>query len=263
MAVIGLGVLRAIGEDGAVEDYLIKLETAAQRFAELLAEGDLEAPVPSCPDWNLADLAEHLGGIHQWANHAVLAGNPDGEATPTPTDRAGLIEWYQVSAATLLTTLRTTDPAAPAWGFGPKPRTAAFWHRRQAHETAMHLWDAGASQALPIQIDPALAADGIDETVGVFFPRQVRLGRMPALERSLAVTVDVVDTADEGGRWVFAGDGTGAPSAPDAAAEATISGPAQTVWLLLWGRTGLNDPLLTISGDVTAAHAVLGRPLTP
>lgn len=240
-------------------DFLSRLDSAAEQFADLAATGDLTAPVPSCPSWTFTDLVAHVGEIHQWARHAVVAGNPDAKPIPAPSAGPALAEWYREAAGLLSSTLRQTDPQAPAWSFGPKPRTASFWFRRQAHETTMHLWDAGVSQGLDRPIDPALAWDGVDEVATVFFPRQVRLGRTGPLEHSLAL----VGTGPEPlGRLVLAGDGSG-PVAPDSPAEATITGPADVLLLLLWGRTGLDDPRLTVTGDEAAAHVVLNHALTP
>jgi uncharacterized protein (TIGR03083 family) len=242
------------------QDHLDWLELRAAGFAQVLAEGDLEAPVPTCPGWRLADLGEHLGGVHQWANHAVVAGTPDVVATPAPKHRDGLVDWYREAANTLLTTLRQTDPEAPAWGFGPKPRTARFWHRRQAHETTIHHWDAGACQGAPDQIDAVLARDGIDELLALFFPRQVRLGRTRPLERALAVESD---PPGKGRRWVLAGNGVGPASAADAQADATVSGPDEALLLMLWRRIGPDDPRLTIAGDPAVVRAVLNAGITP
>jgi uncharacterized protein (TIGR03083 family) len=250
----------------SAQDYLTQLEQRADGFAQLLAEGDLEALVPPCPGWRLADLAAHLGEIHQWANHAVVAGTPDAVPTPAPQDRAGLVNWYRDAANTLLTTLRDVDPSAPVWTFGPKPRMASFWQRRQAHETTIHHWDAAASQGTALAIDDAVAEDGIDELLTVFFPRQVRLGRTPPLERALALVLDGPDGAQKPAterRRVLAGDGVGPASAPDAEADASVAGPAEALLLLLWGRIDLDDPRLTIDGDPATARAVLSAGLTP
>ena len=42
----------------------------------------------------------------------------------------------------LVATLDAVDPELPAWNFAPQAKKAAFWHRRMAHETAIHRWDA-------------------------------------------------------------------------------------------------------------------------
>jgi uncharacterized protein (TIGR03083 family) len=244
----------------SAQDLLDRLEAATVQFAELVASGDLEARVPPCPDWTFADLVGHLGRIHQWATHAVVVGTPDAEPTAPPTDRTALLEWYRDAAGTLVSTLRATDPRAPAWAFGAEPHTASFWFRRQAHEATVHLWDAGVSQRTSKPIDQIVALDGLDELTGMFFPRQVRLGRTPPLERSLALQAG--DTA-EADRWVLAADGTGPACASDAPAEASVTGPAEALLLLAWGRTGLDDPRLAVSGDEAAARAVLSAGIVP
>jgi len=245
----------------ALPDFLNRLDSSTNRFAELVAAGDLDARVPPCPDWSFADLVAHLGEVHQWATHAIVAGNPNADPVPAPSGRDALAEWYRDAVDSLLNTLKATDPLAPAWGFGPKPRTASFWFRRQAHETTIHLWDAETSQGTATSIDEALALDGIDELTSVFFPRQVRLGRIDALEHRLAL--QTTSPTSGSNRWVLAGDGTGPASAPDAPAEATITGPAESLLLLLWGRAGLDDARIAVSGDEAAARAVLATAITP
>src|SRR5215472_429357 len=37
------------------------------------AERGLDAPVPSCPGWDVADVVAHVGSIHRWARLAVRA----------------------------------------------------------------------------------------------------------------------------------------------------------------------------------------------
>lgn len=246
-----------------MQDYLARQASAAKQFAELLTYGDLDAPVSSCPGWTLTDLADHLGGIHQWATYAVRYGNPDAEPTPAPRQRAALVDWYQDAAATLLSTLTGADPSAPAWTFGPRPRTVGFWYRRQAHESTLHLWDAALSQQACAPIDGPMARDGIDELVTMFFPRQVRLGRTVPLPDALAV---VAKDPDETRHWVLAGDGTGPAAVEDAPAQsvpATIQGPAEALLLALWRRVGLDDPRLRVTGDPAVARAVLAANLAP
>jgi uncharacterized protein (TIGR03083 family) len=229
--------------------YLTHLERAAGDFAALLDAGDLDAPVPGCPGWRLTDLAQHLGGIHRWAHFAVVHGKPEERTFDGPSDRAALVDWFRAGAAELVAALRATDPASSCWTFGPKPRTAAFWFRRQAHETVLHTCDAAASQGVAKSVVPALALDGVDEVVTMFFPRQIRLGRTAPPPVSLALA------PDEGGRWIISGDH------PDPAA--TVSGPAEALLLLLWRRVPLDDPGLTISGRRDQAEMVLTAALTP
>jgi uncharacterized protein (TIGR03083 family) len=224
---------------------------AAVRTA--LAEGDPTAAVPACPGWSLRDLAAHVGNLHRWVAGAIVEGHPNTAEVEPPADPAGLLTWYDEGATALLDLLAATDPDSPCWSFGPKPRTARFWFRRQAHEHAVHAYDAQSAVGTPARIEPALALDGIDEVVTMFFPRQVRLGRTPALDRSLAIR------ADDGSRWVLAGDGTEGLTL----ADAEVSGPAEALYLLLWRRITLDDPRLVVDGDRAAAEAVLAAAIVP
>ncbi|GLY15792.1 hypothetical protein Kisp01_28070 [Kineosporia sp. NBRC 101677] len=165
-----------------------------------------------------------------------------------------MCEWYRDSARLLVETLRATPVDAPAWHFGAKPRVAGWWRRRQAHEVTIHLHDAQSAVGKVLAIDAALAADGVAEVRSVFFPRQVRLGRIPALEHAMALVV-----GETGERFVFAGDGL----SPDAEVEATVAGPAEALYLLIWGRISVDDPRLQVSGDGAAARAVLAAGLVP
>jgi len=230
-------------------DRIAELTHATNTFADLLDEAELAAAVPACPGWTLLDLADHLGGVHQWARHAVVAGNPDGDAEPAPRERAALARWYRTHAGRLVQALTEVGAEAPAWTFGPEPHTAAFWQRRQVHETVMHLWDAQASQGAPTDLDPALALDGVDEVVNVFYPRQVRLGRTEPLPAGLGLVA-----ADAPGHPGFAIGTT-----PDVTIEATAS----TLLLLLWHRVDLAGSDVQVTGDAAHAADLLRHAITP
>ena len=121
------------------------------------------------------------------------------------------------------------------------PRPREFWARRQTHETVVHMVDALAAALGRIptvdeaQIDPGLAADGIDELLRGFLTR----GRCKMWDGT-NFAVAVVPT-DIGRRWtveiaerltVAPGDGP----ADDSPSLATISGRADELYLALWNR---------------------------
>jgi len=245
--------------------YLASLTADAAAFADLVADpaADLSEAVPACPGWSLHDLAEHLGQVHRWAAFALREDRPGPAADVAPTARAELAAWLRAGTAELLDLLTGLDPATPRWGFGNRPRTAAFWWRRQAHETAVHLWDARAALGHLVPMDADLAADGIDEVATVFFPRQVRLERCPPLTWSLAVhAVDrpCLGRGDgpDGSCWVIGGDGVDLP-----APAATLRGSANDLLLVLWHRLPLPHPGVELDGDADAAVAVLTSPIVP
>lgn len=232
--------------------YLQVLERDADSFVALLREGDLSTPVADCPGWDLGDLARHLGGIHRWAHGIVTTGSP-GEEPDGPREQSDLVTWFEAGAGQLVDALTTTDPSTPVWTFGPKPRLVEFWVRRQPHETSLHLGDARRALGLPHRVEVEFAADGVDEVVTMLTPRQIRLERIPPIQRG--VRLELIDVADRS--QVLAGDCTD----PDARTLATVSGSAELVLLALWRRT---DPAtLTIEGDEDAVRSLFALALTP
>jgi uncharacterized protein (TIGR03083 family) len=229
------------------------LERGAARFSAVLVDGDLAAPVPACPGWDLAGLAGHLGGIHRWARDAVVEGRPTEEERPYPADRQGLRAWFDEGAGDLLATLRGTDPTTECWSFGPRPRTAAFWFRRQAHETAMHARDAQeAAGSRPAPLDPELVVDGIDEVLTMFLPRQVRFGRLdPPSE-----VVELRPTDTDAGPFRVAPAGEGP-------LVGTVHASAETLLLLLWRRRGVDAQGVRVEGDADRVRSILALPITP
>ena len=217
-------------------DWTALLTTATAAFARIAAEVDPGAAVPACPGWTVADLVEHLGGVHQWARHAVVAGTPDGQPVPLSGDAA---QWYAGHAAALVEAL--TDPTAPAWTFGTE-QTVAWWLRRQTHETLMHTRDLleSAGRVGEWHLDPDLAWDGVREVATEFYPRQVRLGRTGPIPGTLRLVATDVDLDP-----VVVGD---------AKPEVEVRAPAAEVLLLLWHRATSPDP---------TAAALLALPIAP
>jgi uncharacterized protein (TIGR03083 family) len=238
--------------------YLPAFERLAHAMTAALGSADLDAEVPTCPGWSVRDLAAHVTNVHRWARGAIVEGHPDTPDLPALDVARSAAAAYRAAADALLETLRTTDPATPCWTFGRRPRTVAFWCRRQPLEITVHLVDALASQGLEAVLDQQLALDGVDEVASFFFPRQVRLGRIPPLQRSVAVVADGTPY-----RWVLAGDGTIHERDDVRGADATLTGPASALLLALWQRVSLEDPSLRVTGDEDAARSVLAAGITP
>ncbi|HYI54144.1 MAG TPA: maleylpyruvate isomerase N-terminal domain-containing protein, partial [Microlunatus sp.] len=49
--------------DEALTDSMLEQTSV---FASWVRDADPGLPVPSCPDWTLADLVEHVGATQQW-----------------------------------------------------------------------------------------------------------------------------------------------------------------------------------------------------
>jgi uncharacterized protein (TIGR03083 family) len=231
-------------------DYLPVLGELTGEFAGAVRAADPAAAVPDCAGWTVTDLATHLGNVHRWAAAVVRTGEvqPQNFATDVGAD---LASWYAEGARLLLDALGDADPDDPCWHFGGTGKTKAFWFRRQVHETAVHLADARCATGTGFTLDPAVAADGVDEVLGAFLPRVTRWHAVPRLPGP--VSLRATDTGDV---WtVHPGE---PPALGPAADGATAEAPAQALLLRLWKRTG-PDP--RTDGD--AAAALLGAPLTP
>jgi len=224
------------------DDWNTLLAAATWDFADILEDADPSAPVPSCPGWSVSDLVDHLGGVHQWAWHAVVAGNPNGEPEAAPSDPQELVGWYAAHAGALRETLAATGPAAPAWTFGTEA-TTGWWLRRQTHETLMHTRDLldAAGRVEEWAVAPELAWDGVGEVATEFYPRQVRLGRTEPLPATLRLVATDLPDAEP----VVIGD---------AEPVVEVRAPAVDVLLMLWHRQASDDP---------AAAALLALPIAP
>ncbi|MFD0008870.1 maleylpyruvate isomerase family mycothiol-dependent enzyme [Streptomyces sp. NPDC127178] len=227
---------------------LIDERSAAFRSAVAAAPG-LDAPVPSCPEWTLFDLVQHLGTGQRWWAAIVAAGPaeapPAKDAAEVPREFEALLAWYAESNELLLSALREVGPERGCWawwGAGVSPANAWGVARRRVHELLVHTYDAqfaaGAVQPMPADV----AIDGVAEFLDT-------CNSTPAAWPHEAATIHY--HATEGRSWRLALDGTGAWPAPltdDAApASASATGTAEQLLLFVWGRLTLSD--LKIEGD--------------
>lgn len=233
--------------------YVDHVLADAEAMARTLDAGPLDAPVAACPGWDIGRLAVHLGVIHRWARHcAIHAAPPDDTAPFEPGDRP-LGEWFREGAAELAETLRGLDPAAPTWHPFTVERVAAVWPRRQAHETAVHRWDAQRAVGEPDPIDPELASDGIDEYFELAIPRLIKRKELTAPEFSFHVHCTDVD-----GEWlVWNEDGEYRMKRAHEKGDAALRGPAEAILLRLWGRESTRADELGPVGDEAALAAWL------
>lgn len=225
------------------EDFIDSFAQDADSFGTLISNSDLDSVVSSCPGWRLRDLATHLGHVHRWASTCISEGSPVARGEPAIED-AFLAEWFREGAFDLETLLRERDPAAPTWTFGPEPRVMSFWSRRQAQETAVHLWDARAAIGSPQPIDENLAADGVVEVFEVFLPRQRKRDQLKESPQGIRIILP---------------DGRSFDTGEDI--EAEVSGAASDLLLCLWRRIPAEG--LSVEGSMQFVRAFFSQALTP
>jgi uncharacterized protein (TIGR03083 family) len=243
--------------------FCAEIDASTATLAGLAGDGDLTQRVPTCPDWTLRELAIHVGRAHRWA--AAIVGTrsaefipfrsvPDGKFPAGPGERAS---WLRAGAARLVDTVQAAG-SDRVWAFG-EMRPASFWARRMAHETAVHRADAEIAVGRTPDLAPELAADAIDERLGMLSGAfdvaaagpDPRLDALPA-GRSLHVhaTDDGLDGAGEltvrstpSGITVQHGHAKG---------DVALRGPAVRLLLVLVRRLPPDDPSIEVLGDAPA-----------
>ncbi|MFD7414958.1 maleylpyruvate isomerase N-terminal domain-containing protein [Kitasatospora purpeofusca] len=222
-------------------------------LADAAARTELDAPVPTCPEWRLRDLVLHTGHVHRWATTHLRDGRPTpmDEASQqaiwaeTPDD-AVLVDWFRAGHGALVDTLLAAPADLDCWTFLPTATgPLAFWARRQAHETAVHRIDADAAAgAEGPATAPELALDGIDELLRGFLSR----GRS-TLRSERPRTVQI-STTDGPGRWLATvSEEPLSVELTEAPADLTLTGPARDLYLLLWNRLPAGTGRVEHSGD--------------
>ncbi len=248
-----------IWQDGQMDEFdlLVAVEHQAALFAVACEAAGLDAAVPPCPGWDVADLLWHLAGVH-WFWGTIVA-----ERRTTPQGMAGLerpaddqlMNLYYDQLGALVEVLRSTDPETPVWSWSGNDKNVAWVIRRMAHETAMHRWDVEAAAGTHAAIDPLLAGDGIDEFLANFLPWSTE-GAAPV---GGSVHLHCTDTP---GEWTVVEGGEGFVVAREhAKGDCALRGAASDLLLVLWHRLPLSA--IEVMGDVGvaerfAAHTRLG-----
>lgn len=247
-------------------EFIDILSREGRLFADAVEQADPSAPVPTCPDWTVRDLALHLGAVHRWAADMVR----EARAEPVPPSRpAGLADealgpWLREGHGLLVEALESAPDDLTCWTFMPAPSSLAFWTRRQAHETAVHRVDAESALGAPLspgsssttelvvqELAAEFAADGVDELLCGFYPRRGTPDGFAADPRTVLVRATDV----YGAVWaVFLGDPARAErvTEPPPAPDCVYEGTAEDLYLTLWNRRPLSD--LGITGEVSVAH---------
>ncbi|MCR8671099.1 maleylpyruvate isomerase N-terminal domain-containing protein, partial [Agrococcus sp. HG114] len=201
-------------------DRLSLLADLQARFLDTTSRADRTTPIPWLGRWRVEQLVVHLARVHHWAAGQARRQQEEPLGRGPFDDLPAL---YAACAAELRETLAELDPDARAWALvddgvprAERTGTVRFWHRRQLHETLVHLWDLRTAVGEPLDaggpaIDEAVWLDCLDEVIDVMHPRQLRLERV----------------APPAARLVFEATGADAPralaGAADGAAEVRIA----------------------------------------
>ncbi|MEU6773102.1 maleylpyruvate isomerase family mycothiol-dependent enzyme [Streptomyces sp. NPDC046759] len=239
----------------ATGTYLAVLREEAVALERLLRIADPGVPVATCGSWNMHDLGTHLGQASRFAAAVLKTGELPRDQFAPPAGQQ-IADWYAEGAATVAAALEETEPTAPTWAFGFEGAVAALWFRRVTQDTAVHLVDAQLALGAEVHVDPLIAADGVDEVFAVMVPRVWGSDEHKPLPAPVALR-----TTDTGHSWLIRpGDIPQALPVDSGPAAATVEATAAELLLALWKRQAARPEW--ISGDITAANALLSATLT-
>lgn len=181
-------------------DYLAHLRADSARFTEVLATVSADTPVPTCPDWNAADLAWHLAEVqHFWASITRERCRDPRTLQATrlsrPAGYPALLAMVADQSAELGEILAQTSPDTPAWSWATT-KTVGFSYRRQAHEALIHRLDAELTAGARTPLDPTLGADGVEEVLQVMYGGPRRGEEIVVDDPGATVDLVATDTAD-------------------------------------------------------------------
>jgi uncharacterized protein (TIGR03083 family) len=231
-------------------DFVDAIERESAALAEAMRRpGALAGTVAACPGWTGLELLLHIGEVQAFWTAAVRAGGPQPKVPDAEPGGADPLEWYDEMRAGLVKALRDTPPDAPVWVWWQDGTDSALEvARRQAHEAAVHRWDAQAITGRADPIAPDLAADGTSEYC------QRILRRWDGASWSGPAGVLRLVAEDTGGAWLIRLDPTPA-LVPAAEGEplATVRGTASDLDLWLWRRVSA----VRSEGDPAVVEAFL------
>jgi uncharacterized protein (TIGR03083 family) len=241
---------RALGSRLRGERYLASLGRDGEALAAA-SEGNLDARVPGCPGWDVADLVWHTGGVHHfWGSIARGAlQDPEKVERPERPSRDRLITWYRDTLTATESALKTADPSAPVWTWTLE-KDVAWIRRRMAQETAVHRWDAESATGRQRPIDVDIAVDGVDEYLEFFIQDALdEAGSSPDLSVHLHAT-------DVEGEWIARTSNNRLEvRRAHEKGDAAVRAPASQLLLFLWGRIPESD--VEVHGDRAALVAFL------
>jgi uncharacterized protein (TIGR03083 family) len=227
-------------------DYVDAIASHSAGFAAAASAADLDAPVPSCPAWSVADLVYHLTEV-QWFWGTIveerLCEPPPDERRPERAGPAELVPAFRAGADRLVRVLREARDEEPVWSWAPGRHDVGFVRRHQVQEAAVHHWDAENAAGRGRTLETPLAVDAISEflTFSVSSESDPASPARPALAGTFALSCTnapvswIISDGQVPGTVAFARhDGLPAQDLP------TISATASDLLLWLYHRVHVN-----------------------
>ena len=246
------------------ERYCDEIEAQVRQLRDVVTSDgvELSATVPTCPDWSLEQLVRHTGGALRWVEYLVRTGARENVAEgdvplsvgpEVQGDPAALDAWLAETGEMVVGALREAGPDTEVWAWAGV-LNSGFWARRMTHELAIHRADATLAAGLPYEIDPEVAADAIDEWLGIVEYIQRTQPHEAAAELrgpGRSIHLHATDTGPElNAEWVVELTETGVVwRRGHEKATVALRGPLTDVLLGFYRRLPLEGGQLEVLGD--------------
>jgi uncharacterized protein (TIGR03083 family) len=242
------------------------LECLAADYGRIRAivPGHLDSLVPSCPEWTVADLVQHVGAVYLHKAVTMRDGAMPSEWPPPGLSDEDPVALLERAYAELVGEFSRREPEEFSSTWYEPDQSVGFWVRRMAQETVIHRIDAELGVGVPVTAVPDdLAIDGVDELLKMFVAYDVDkwpddytevLGESPAW--SYAINTDGVQWLVGTSPGEFSvGGGPGMTVPAFSRTDVTISGTPTALLRWIWNRETPGEP----TGVITEGYADLAE----
>ena len=219
-------------------DYLATFVAENARFISAAQVSGFNAPVASCPGWNVGDLVFHVGKVQRWFHYMLETNGADPKGSPRaakPETDASMVEWFCEGAEVIENYLAGVSDTEPVWSFtgGDAGRWAK---RRQAQELLVHRFDAELAGGPVSAADATMCADGVDELLTIFVPR---------LKDKAQLTGTIhFHCTDTNGEWMLTPQETGIEVTREhGKGDVALRAPAHVLLQVVWRRMSVDEAI--------------------
>lgn len=219
-------------------DYLATFVAENARFISAAQVSGFNAPVASCPGWNVGDLVFHVGKVQRWFHYMLETNGADPKGSPRaakPETDASMVEWFREGAEVIESYLAGVSDTEPVWSFtgGDAGRWAK---RRQAQELLVHRFDAELAGGPVSAADATMCADGVDELLTIFVPR---------LKDKAQLTGTIhFHCTDTDGEWMLTPQETGIEVTREhGKGDVALRAPAHVLLQVVWRRMSVDEAI--------------------
>ncbi|MFB4314163.1 maleylpyruvate isomerase family mycothiol-dependent enzyme [Actinomadura sp. 21ATH] len=236
----------------------LREETGA--FAGIVAGADPAGRVPTCPEWSVKDLVEHVGNAFRWTAGLVESRAATPESLAPLTEEVDPADWaaWLTEGAGRLADAGLREAGTEVWTFlGPRP--AIFWPRRILHDLVVHHADAALALGAPYTVAPDVAADTISEGLELLAGPEAA-ARKPELGELRGTGERLLLRPDAGDGWLI----TRTPQGVDwtrgtGEADVVLEGTVTDLLLVFSRRNPLDGSPAKVTGDRALLEHWLAR----